>query len=76
MKGNMYVSIFADSPFAKRGEMDSQTYLSAPNVSYDKLWKIQTRCIGIEMSINLNRGKKAGLKSNTSLQDTDIKTGI
>ena len=76
MKGNMYVSVFADSPFAKRGEMDSQTYLSAPNVSYDKLWKIQARCIGIEMSINLNRGKKAGLKRNTSLKDTDIKTGI
>ncbi len=76
MKGNMYVSVFADSPFAKHGEMDSHTLLSAPNVSYDKLWKVQVRCVGIEVSINLNRGKKAGLKRNTSLQDTDIKTGI
>ena len=76
MKGNMYVSVFADSPFDKHGEFDSHTIMSAPNVSYDKLWKIQNRCFGIEVSINLRGGKKVKLERNTSLKDTDIKTGI
>ncbi len=76
MNGNMNVSAFLDSPFEKHGVMDSRTILSAPNVSYNKLWKIQNRCVGIEVSINLRGGKKVGLKRNTSLKDTDIQTGI
>lgn len=76
MKGNMYVRVFADSPFDRHGTLDSRTILSSPNLSYDKLWKIQTRSVGIDVSINLHKGKKVGLKRNTSLKDTDIQSGI
>ena len=76
MKGKMYVNVFADSPFDKHGELDSRTVMHAPNVSYDKLWKIQDTCFGIEVSFNLSGGKKVKLERNRSLKDTDIKTGI
>ena len=76
MKGKIFVKLFADSPFDKHGEIDSHTILTSPNVSFDKLWKIQNRCFGVEVSININGGKKVKLERNTSLKDTDIKTGI
>lgn len=76
MKGNMFISVFMDNPFDSRGVVNSHTILSSSAVSYDKLWKIQTRAVGIEVSINLQRGKKVGIKRDTSLRDTDIKSGI
>lgn len=74
--GNMLVSVFTDSPFTKHGTLDSRTILSTPNLSYNKLWKIQTRGVGVKVSITLRRGKKSGLKRDTSLKDTDIQSGI
>lgn len=76
MNGNMFVKAFLDSPFDKHGVADSRTTLSSPGLSYNKLWRIQTRSVGIEVSINLRGGKKVGLKRNTSLKDTDIRSGI
>jgi hypothetical protein len=74
--GNMFVKVFMDSPFDKHGVINSHTILSSPNLSYDKLWKIQTRSVGIEISINLKSGKEIGLRRNRSLKDTDIRSGI
>lgn len=76
MKGNMSVGAFLDCPFDRHGTSDSRTILSAPGLSYDKLWKIQHRSVGIEVSLNLRGGKKVGLKRDTSLKDTDIQSGI
>lgn len=76
LNGNMFVKVFMDNPFDKHGVVNSRTILSSPELSYDKLWKIQTRSVGIEVSINLKRGKKIGLKRNRSLKDTDIRSGI
>ncbi len=76
MDGNFYIKLFADSPFDRHGVMDSRTNLSSPNLSYTKLWEIHTRSVGIEISINLRGGKKVGLKRNTSLKDSDIRSGI
>ena len=45
-------------------------------VSYNKLWRTRVRAVGIEVSINLQGGKKVRLERDTSLKDTDIKTGI
>ena len=76
LDGNMYVSVFADSPFNKQGRNDSRTILSTPDISYNKLWRTRVRAVGIEVSINLQGGKKVRLERDTSLKDTDIKTGI
>lgn len=76
MKGDMFVKMFFDCPFDKHGESDSRTNLMAPNVSYNYLYKVQGRCIGIELSINLRKGKKFRLDRNTSLKESDIQSGI
>lgn len=76
MNGNMSVKFFVDSPFYTRGVHDSRAILSAPGLSFDKLWKTNVRCIGIDVSLNLQVGKKAGIKRNTSLKDNDIQTGV
>lgn len=68
--------MFFDCPFDKHGESDSRTNLMAPNVSYNYLYKVQGRCIGIELSINLRKGKKFRLDRNTSLKESDIQSGI
>lgn len=76
MKGNMLVKLFTDKPFNKHGVSNSRTILTSPEVTFDKLWKIQSRSVGLEISVNFRGGKKVGLKRDTSLRDTDISTGI
>ncbi len=74
--GNMVLKAFVDSPFDKHGVENSRTILSSSKLSYDKLWKIQTRSVGLEISLNFKSGKKIGLKRDTSLKDSDIRSGI
>lgn len=76
MKGDMTIKLFADDIFNKGGISSSRTVMDAPNARYNKHWKIKARAAGIEISINFRGGNKADLKRDTSLQDTDISTGI